>query len=215
MDYLRTGELDLHGLDSHSTAKLFQDLDYLQLPISSVSDLELSSVTFQKKSSKAIVHHNTLQLDGNDYWANAWSPNCDSNILYWEVKIDKQRGVGHIRVGIANCYWDSESFVGDSKNSLGITSENRISGFKEVFNDKEPWTCYTIVGVLFDKNRELIRFYNNKMFICEVIGIPNSHSWFPAFSVHCKHDSITIINNPTLPSDYLPLINKIEKKNYW
>ena len=216
LDYLRTGELDLENLDLYATKKLNNELDYFQLPLLSNNNVNISTdVTFEKKDGNSVVVNRTLyKALSMNLWANAWCPSNKSKILYWEISVEKHHGPCGIRVGIANSKWATDHRVA-TVDTLCINPGNRIEGIRNVEkagDHNSQWTPEsTIIGMLFDREKQFIQFYNNKTLVCQIDEIPDPYDWFPTFTIHCARDQITLIENPVIPIyDIVNCLHKVK-----
>eukprot|EP01125_Pyxidicula_operculata_P013109 TRINITY_DN4339_c4_g1_i2.p1 TRINITY_DN4339_c4_g1~~TRINITY_DN4339_c4_g1_i2.p1 ORF type:complete len:323 (+),score=65.66 TRINITY_DN4339_c4_g1_i2:42-1010(+) len=209
-DYFQCGELDLNGLNDHQKKKLYEDLDYFQIPKPEKPASLISKVTFDlsRKNPRVNISNNVLSINTSSaLWATIFglSHPVDAMVMYWEIQVQNHGGAGHIRVGIANRKkFNLESYVG-GVDSLSIYPGNVIQGQQSVnhtFQDN-AWNTGDIIGMLFDRKNGIMRLYKNGQFVAEAKGIPDSLDWDPAFTVHCSSDQLKLMEEVKYyPNDY-------------
>jgi hypothetical protein len=142
---------------------------------------------------------NTLKILQNN-WGNVILE-MNEDIIYWEIKVIKHGGSGHLRIGIVNDNFDINNYPGsDANNSLSIYHTNVIQGFGGKSTNGVNWNTNDIIGVYFNRLNAVVRFYHNKQFITEIINIQNPNNWYPILCIHCDQDEIELIRNTTLPN---------------
>ena len=147
---MRNGELDLDGLNSHAQAKLYEDLDYLQIPVPE-KQREITAIKkpFDKISPGAVLSGKSFTTSSHGFQTAYTKAYADQDCWYYEIVVVTRKYTGSVRIGIANSRWSALDFVGRSENSLSICSTNSLNGL--VNEEREftgtQWPSSVVVGV--------------------------------------------------------------------
>ena len=209
---MRSGELDIHGLDPHALRKFQEELDYFGIPVPEVSVTRNPTSTMAvgvlydktRCSTNVKIAGNSLTSSDNSWAVAMGRPQKPGQLLYWEVIVDKYKGGAHIRIGIATMKWFSaKSYkVPNAEETLFISPGNVLSGYNadscNVFGDY--WYFGTKIAILFDQNNGTIKFFNGRKQLAQIEEIPDAKSWFPLFAVQGTSDQITLEPDVSPPS---------------
>jgi len=118
----------------------------------------------------------------------------DGDMLAWEVEVHSHLGGGHVRIGIANSNFDINDYIGRNHYSVCIYPANVLQGFGAVPLPSRLWEPNTKIGFLLNRKNCCLQIYFNSESIVKIPNIPNPYDWFPAFTVHCEHDKLSLLD---------------------
>jgi len=121
-------------------------------------------------------------------------------VHYWEVKVDRGRGGGHLYLGLAVSGVGLNNSLSQSTYSFGwyFDGPSAVPGSLAT----NPTGRFTygvgdVVGLLLDLERFQLQMYVNKVYTGHVTIVPNTY--FPAFGCYGAQDQFTLLEDAEMP----------------
>jgi len=196
------------GMGINIIDKIPRELPILRYSTSIDQDTyTLYNANFKKKNSRdgLEINGNTISSKLDKEWSTCRTDIAlnDSCVYYWEIIINKTK-CGNIIVGVMTQNGNFKHFLGQDRESIGYTSnqKNSLKRWNNIMFDNQTIALNKYdqfkendrIGIVLDLYTNIISFsQNDKQIINEYpIQIDNGRVLYPAFSLYDKGDKISL-----------------------